>query len=339
MKVILLNEGKAAGLDEAQGVDLGLTDRARKAAERIWSDLEAAKEEARRKYGENAPKPRGTFSDSYRKEYSMTLNADSVPYRVRVVVSYFEGKKSLGEFSLANGICTETDKYNIKDFLAGKCRYAMEIYIRLHDGISHENIESTLSHELMHTKTAVRGALRKEDELGRVLRYDTGNDDRLLTIFGMLKYYLSPDEMKSYVHNTYTDAYNLTEKFIRDNGRTPDAGEFKEMLKTESMFETLRTWIREADNLKAELRARKEGLCWYRPLGCGIENDEIQDFLDKLEDKIGFKKMTGVSTVDDFKRYFIKNADGFHLKLIKAAYKGYADAIEKHRTKYGEKRQ
>ena len=280
MKVILLNEGKATGLNETQGVDLGLANRARKTAERIWSDLEAAKEEARRKYGENALKPRGTFSNGYRKEYSMTLNVDSVPYRVRVVVSYFD------------------------------------------DGISHENIESTLSHELMHTKTAMRSALRKEDDLGCMLRYDTGNDDRLLTIFGMLKYYLSPDEMKSYVHNTYTDAYNLTESFIRDNGRTPDAGEFKEMLKTEPTFKTLREWIRQTDDLKAELWARQESLCWYQPLGCGIENDEMQDFLDKLEDKTGFKKITGVSTVDDFKRYFIKNADRFHLKLIKAAYKG-----------------
>ena len=165
MKVILLNEGKATGLNETQGVDLGLANRARKTAERIWSDLEAAKEEARRKYGENALKPHGTFSNNYRKEYDMALSVDSVPYRVQVVIGYFGGKKNLDEFSLAKGICTETDKYNIKDFLAGKCRYAMEIYIRLYDGVSHADIESTLLHELMHTKTNMRSTLRDEREL------------------------------------------------------------------------------------------------------------------------------------------------------------------------------
>jgi hypothetical protein len=64
----------------------------------------------------------------------------------------------------------------------------------------------------------------------------------------------------------------------------------------------------------------------------------IKEFLEKhykgefqKQDFMEFKKMTGISSVDDFIKYMKKTMKDLELKLLKAAYKGYTDAVAEYK--------
>lgn len=179
--------------------------------------------------------------------------------------------------------------------------------------VSLPSLEDTLSHELMHAKSCFRelmeGKAKGTDDMSSSMRAEDVENK-----FGFIKYFLSPNEMKSYITGLYSEVRKLTEQ----RRRPPEAGELKDMItgtQTWRQFRKVRSYLEEYVGPK-----RRE---W---------NAHAEEFLkDADTDTAQLKKMTGVSTPDDLIKYMLKASKDMELKMVKAAYKGYKDGLkERH---------
>jgi hypothetical protein len=170
-------------------------------------------------------------------------------------------------------------------------------------------LEDTLSHELMHAKSCFRemmeGKAKGTEDMSSSMRAEDVEN-----VFGFIKYFLSPNEMKSYVTGLYSEVRKLTEQ----RRRPPEPGELKDMILN------TQTW--------RQFRKVRGYLDEYAGPRRGEWDAQAEEFLkDADTDTAQLKKMTGVSTPDDLMRYMRKASRDMELRLAKAAYKGYKDAI------------
>ena len=179
-------------------------------------------------------------------------------------------------------------------------RFAMEVSL--------PELEETLSHELMHVKSCFRelmeGRARGTDDLSSSLK-----SDEVENRFDFIKYFLSPNEMKSYITGIYSEIKKRTELAKKSS---PDQNELKAMIKnagTWKQFEKVRGYMNEYGAEKKDE--------W---------NTLASKFLEDA-DKAQLKKVTGVSTPDDLMKYLQKMSKSMERKLVKAAYKGYCDGM------------
>lgn len=326
-------------LNESQGMDPEISRKANALSEKIYADAKAEAESVKRKYGEGDDILKKEFFNKYRRQYEITLHVnrpgEKVPfeYKVLVTASYFMGDTYNEMMRNSRGICSDEGDNNPGNFMSGKSRYAFDIYLNLAYVVRKEMPE-TLSHELMHTKSDIREMRGKGDALHHALDTFVSADSGY-SEFNLMKYYFSPQEMRSNIQGVYSEAYTAVTRYIKDNNKAPDIEDFKEILKGMGVWRHLNSRVYDTEDIKRDLDKAEE----YGRNGYGrgftklslLKDDEIQRFLDSLENKAEFRKMTGISTVADFRKYFVKKGKEFKLKLVKAAYKGYADAIKEYR--------
>ena len=181
---------------------------------------------------------------------------------------------------------------------------AVNLKLMKEDGkLTYGFLIALLSHEMLHIKSTLRENL--EAAIGKTLPLRNAmNSTDNWGVFNYVKYMLSPNEMKSYVQQMYHEAKS-------SNCSLDPQRWAKETLPT------LQSW----QNYKSALKGMKE-----------IGDDEVADFLEMYAGP-SLKHMTGISTPADFRRYFNKAAKDFGLKLLKAAYKGYTDALKENGIK------
>ena len=178
-------------------------------------------------------------------------------------------------------------------------------------------IADTLAHELMHTKTQLIGASikRKDEEQGRVknasemLTQDMPEDGNA----SYPAYFLSPDEMASYTQGMYMYMRECVRDLVKAKGRKPTDRERREIFVKSWEWRRYKRALEDLDRLGYE---EADEFLHSGELGVGISNGQA-------------KKIMGVSSPDDLIRYLRKNAKDMELKLIKAAYRGYVDGLNK----------
>lgn len=286
---------------------------------------------------------RGMFRSDPRLDYRLyrkvTLNTDVnmkgkrvvVRYAVMVTVSFDSTMRSndtCGSCSRFPGVVDDVMRDDMAE--RGPGRYEMpadipifDVKVNLYGCVSNPGskfgmeislpaLEDTLSHELMHAKSCFRelmeGKAKGTEDMSSSMRAeDVGNR------FGFIKYFLSPNEMKSYITGLYSEVRKLTEQ----RRRPPEAGELKDMIagtQTWRQFRKVRGYLREYSGPKR-----------------GEWDAHAEEFLrDEGTDAKQLKKMTGVSTPDDLMRYMLKASKDMELKMAKAAYKGYRDAMAEY---------
>ena len=174
-------------------------------------------------------------------------------------------------------------------------------------------LEETVAHELMHTKTNMReGSLGNKARTWSVTDILRSHDPGLpikkegkteYDPFLFSKYFLSKNEMTSYVQEIYS--------FMRENTllaiarhNTVDKEWFENTLKMSFAY---------------------KHLCKTRQYVKEMDADKVEEFINAAG-KDRLKKILGVSTPHDFERVFAKRIKDMGIKIIKAAYKGYCDA-------------
>lgn len=175
-------------------------------------------------------------------------------------------------------------------------------------------LEETVAHELMHTKTNMRegslGNKARTWSVTDILRsHNPGQpikkeDDKIdYNPFLFSKYFLSKNEMTSYVQEIYS--------FMREN-----------TLRTiYSRNSVNKEWF--DDTFKKSFAYKH--LCKTKQYIKEMDADQVEEFI-RITGKDKLKKLLGVSTPHDFERLFTKRLKDMSIKIIKAAYKGYCDA-------------
>ena len=317
-------------LVESQGVDDEII--------RVTKEMSRAVVDELRKYSG----VRGMFRSDPRLDYRLyrkvTLNTDvnvkgrraTVRYAVMVTVSFdstMQNNDTSGSCSRFPGVVDDVLRDDMVE--RGPGRYEMPADIPIFDvrinlyscvskpgskfgmEVSLPTLEDTLSHELMHAKSCFRelmeGKAKGTEDMSSSMRAEDVENK-----FGFIKYFLSPNEMKSYITGLYSEIRKLTEQ----RRRTPEANELKEMItgtQTWRQFRKVKGYLKEYSGPKR-----------------GEWNAHAEEFL-RDADTAQLKKMTGVSTPDDLMKYMLKASKDMELKMVKAAYKGYKDGLkERH---------
>ena len=187
------------------------------------------------------------------------------------------------------------------------------------------SFKDTLSHELMHSKSTFREFTEKTSKHGQTYLSQTFAPEESDRGLDFVKYYLSPDERKSYIVGLYSSVKQKTKDYVNAGKEKPGADEVKTFIR-ESLswrhYEHVKNMLKKADE-------NEESMAKCR--------NAIKEFLEKhykgefqKQDFMEFKKMTGISSVDDFIKYMKKTMKDLELKLLKAAYKGYTDAVTEY---------
>ena len=212
------------------------------------------------------------------------------------------------------------------------------IYIDLHSCVKNsENSEKaeidiskfkdTLSHELMHSKSLFRE--NTESILGGTIRKSqsfTLETDDLNSGLNFVKYYLSPNERKSYVIGLYSNVKQNVLEYMQKEGKKPDTKTLQGFIENTyswQHFDRVRKLLKNTDELPGVMINCRQRI--GRFLAAYHTPDKEADFRE-------FKRMTGISSIDDFIKYMKKTMKDLKLKLVKAAYKGYTDAIEEYKA-------
>lgn len=211
------------------------------------------------------------------------------------------------------------------------------IYIDLHSCVKNsENLEKeeidiakfkdTLSHELMHSKSLFREnaeSIIQKSSIRKSQSFTSETDD-LNSGLNFVKYYLSPNERKSYVIGLYSSVKQNVLEYMQKEGEKPNTEilqEFIEDTYSWQHFDRVRKLLKKTDELPGAMINCRQKI--GRFLAAYHTPDKEADFRE-------FKRMTGISSIDDFIKYMKKTMKDLKLKLIKAAYKGYTDAIEEY---------
>lgn len=328
MKVYVLNEGRIAGLNEAQGVDDEII--------KVTKEISKAVVDELRKY----QGVRGVFRSDPRLDYrlyrNVTLNTDVNMKGRRVVVRYavtvtvcfdstMRSNDTSGTCARLPGVAESVMRDDMKEkdpshYELPEDMPIFDVKINLYSCVSKPGskfgmdvslpaLEDTLSHELMHAKSCFRelmeGKAKNTEDMSSSMRAEDVEN-----VFGFIKYFLSPNEMKSYITGLYSEVRKLTEQ----RRRPPETGELKDMITG------TQTWrqFKKVQGYLDEYAGQKRGE-W---------NAQAGEFLkDADTDMAQLKKMTGVSTPDDLMKYMQKASRDMELKMAKAAYKGYKDAM------------
>ena len=216
-------------------------------------------------------------------------------YKVRVYTGWYSDDGRTG------GTARKAEDW---DFQEGteSYRISVNMYLVYNNERRVDLLEEILSHELMHTKTGMREAFNNGVDVNALLgAYGKLVDDNQ---FKFARYFLSPSERHSYVQGTYQYMLENTRNEIKRGGRA-DKEWFADAFKKSS---GCRHMARVAGNIG------------------NLDDDEIREYLESSNTR-WLKKATGISTPDDFKRYFRKSLKDVGMKILKAAYKGYADAL------------
>ena len=317
-------------LNEAQSVDEEIIKVTKKISQAVVDEL--------RKY----QGIRGIFRSDPRLDYRLyrkvTLNTDVnmkgrravVRYAVMVDVSFDSDMRS-SDTSGSCGRFTNVVNSVLKDDMVEKdpAHYEIpgdlpifEVKINLYSCVSKPGskfgmdvslpeLEDTLSHELMHAKSCFRelmeGKAKGTEDMSSSMRAEDVENR-----FGFIKYFLSPNEMKSYIIGLYSEIKKLTEQ-----RRKPlEISELKDMIMNTQTWKQFKKAQSYLDEYAGPRRER-----W---------NVRAEEFLKDADAK-QLKKMTGVSTPDDLMKYMRKMSKDMELKMAKAAYKGYKDAIEERK--------
>jgi hypothetical protein len=128
---------------------------------------------------------------------------------------------------------------------------------------------------------------------------------------GFLQYFLSENEMSSYVQGMYFRCMYATERIMREKGRRPTRREFLDMIRKSVEWK----YVQKCDHI--------------------IDDAEAEDIEDRMRQQnngeLGYdlRRYTGIgSSHTDFRRYYYDRLESVKRKLLKAAYKGYTDALE-----------
>lgn len=202
------------------------------------------------------------------------------------------------------------------------------------DGTPIGFLYSNVAHELMHAKSSIREELnavhkgnvmkiRRQKIPGINMMYDKNMGDvldsrnSLEDNFAWLRYYLSPNEMKSQVMQIY---YEMRDHVIAeyDPDKKPNNDWAKEMIvSTEPYF-----LICQCEEQLNDPSIVEEAKHWFK-WGSGLSY--IKGITDDMR-----KHMTGISTPDDFIKYLKKNLKEQKLRLIKAGYKAFIDTMAEY---------
>lgn len=223
MKVILVNEGRAAGLNEAQGTDEQVNRLTADLTEKIM-DGYAAREFM-------------TFEFNVDVDYrgrNGSRRTVSVP--VELTPDYFE--------DLGVGDADTNDKYWCRNH-----KYPVYIRISLKGGrkASRAVIANSVSHELMHVITLVREFM--ENRQGKTDLFDAHREHDAL---GKVQYFLCDNEQSSYVQGMYSWCKEWTEKIAREKGRKPTRKEFEKVVRSSREWDWLMYCEEVIDNAEAE---------------------------------------------------------------------------------------
>lgn len=189
--------------------------------------------------------------------------------------------------------------------------YPVYIRINLTGGqkrVSPSMISNIVSHELMHVITLVREFM--ENRQGKTELF-TGR--RIHDALGKVQYFLCDNEQSSYVQGMYSWCKGCTEKIMKEKGRKPTKKEFEAAVKRSMEWKWLLYCERVIDNAEAE----------------DIEERIWQENGGQLDGDL--RKYTGIgSSHAGFRRYYYDRIEKSKTKMLKAAYKGYADAVAEY---------
>lgn len=181
----------------------------------------------------------------------------------------------------------------------------------------------TIAHELMHTKSTIRiyaEAGYPTEACDRYVATDSTMADEIWwrpapsLKFNYTKYLLGPNEMKSYVYSMYDYI-----KMLTIQGRIHGVGELGKAVASANT-----SWVR-----------YKQAEDWLNTVD--PKSPEFDEFVRKMKTQKGkhgeneLKHIEGISTGADLIRVMKKNMKTMKLKLAKAAYKGYCDAIARNK--------
>lgn len=187
------------------------------------------------------------------------------------------------------------------------------------------SFKDTLSHELMHSKSTFREFTEKTSKHGRTYLSKTFAPEESARGLDFVKYYLSPNERKSYIIGLYSSVKQKTKDYMDAGKGKPGADEMKTFIR-ESLswrhYEHVRNMLKKANENEESMAECRNAIKEFLEKHYGGEFQK-QDFME-------FKKMTGISSVDDFIKYMKKTMKNLELKLLKTAYKGYTDAIAEY---------
>ena len=173
--------------------------------------------------------------------------------------------------------------------------------------ITPEMICDTVSHELMHVKNLVRETLECRTE-GTDLFISYEEDDEL----GELQYFLSDNELSSYVQGIYSWCKEGTKKIIKKKGRKPTHKEFEKLMKRSMSWR----WLEECEIILSKAKAED------------IEDRIYFQNNHPLVSHNAFRRLTGIgTTAESFKIGYSKKLRQAEKKMVKASYAGYTDAI------------
>lgn len=285
MKVILLNKGKVAGLNEAQGTD--------EQVNRITADLT---EKIMDGY---AGRKLMTFEFSMDVDYRTESGGrETVSVPVEVNPGYYD------DLDCGGGDTDAHYWYRNND-------YPVYIRINLTGGqkrVSPSMISSSVSHELMHVITLVREFM--ENRQGKTALFDVRQEHDAL---GDVQYFLCDNEQSSYVQGMYSWCKMRTEKIMKEKGRKPTRKEFEAVVKCSREWK----WLLYCERV--------------------IDNAEVEDIEDRIWRQNGWQRngelhrYTGIgSSHASFRRYYYDRIEKSKTKMLKAAYKGYADAVAEY---------
>ena len=181
-----------------------------------------------------------------------------------------------------------------------------------------------LSHELMHTKSSIREYVEAgypmkrdgdftvlKDTISQEIGFEPGVSGRL----NLSKYMLDPNEMKSYVYSVYSYM-----KMLTTEGKIRGKDDLSKALASDS------NWIR--------YKKIEDWLETVDPKDKDVESFILKMKSYKGEDRADeLKHITGITTGADLIRVFKKRLKDIRQKLIKAAYKGYTDALKENGVK------
>lgn len=184
------------------------------------------------------------------------------------------------------------------------------VYIRISlkggKRVNQTTLSDSVSHELMHVKTLVRELMENRRDATWMFVNDREPDK-----LGFLQYFLSKNEMSSYVQGMYSRCKYATERIMREKGRRPTRNEFLDMIRKSMEWR----YVQECDRI--------------------IDYAEAEDIEDRMRwqnnDEQGYdlRRYTGIgSSHASFRQYYYSQLEAVKKKLVKAAYKGYCDALK-----------
>ncbi len=220
----------------------------------------------------------------------------SVP--VELTPDYFE--------DLGVGDADTDDKYWCRNH-----KWPVYIRISLKGGrqANRATISNSVSHELMHVITLVREFMEGRQGETELLVAHREHD-----ALGKVQYFLCDNEQSSYVQGMYTWCKACTEKIVKEKGRKPTKKEFEAVVKRSREWKWLLYCEQVIDNAEAE---DIEERIWRQ--NGGQPNGDL-------------RKYTGIgSSHASFRNYYYGRIEKSKMKMLKAAYKGYTDAVAEYK--------